>query len=404
VKPAERVLFVDASHGASGDMILGALIELGVPAARLRRELAGLPLDGWRLLSRPVRRAGLAARRVEVRLREPQPPRGWTAIRKLLREAALEAAVRRRALEIFRRLIEAEAEVHGTTPGRVHLHEAGGVDAIVDVVGACIGLELLGVERIRVSPMTTGFGEVVCSHGTYPVPAPATLLLVRGLPVRAGEIEAERLTPTGAAILTTVADEWGQLPACRPGRVGHGAGSRELEGSPNCLRMVLAERERLPGGAPPAELTELLVLEYNVDDATPETLAYAAERLREAGALDVFTKAVTMKKGRAGHELTVLGRQEQLGELSRCALRETSTLGLRIRSERRLELARGTTAVRTPYGRVRVKVGTLGGETLQVAAEHDDCAAAARKHDVPLDEVRRAAVDAWRRDGRRRRR
>jgi uncharacterized protein (TIGR00299 family) protein len=391
-----RLLFVDGSAGASGDMLLGALVDLGLPFARLRRGLAGLALDGWTIRSRRVERCGLSARKIDVRVRREQPKRDWKAIRRVLTRADLKPRVRRRSLAIFRRLIEAEAAAHGRSPERIHLHEAGAVDAIVDVVGTCIGLEELAVEQIVVSPLTTGFGRVSCAHGDYPVPAPATLGLLHGVPARAGEIEAERLTPTGAAVLTTLADHWSELPPMRPLALGYGAGDLELERTPNLLRMVLGEATT--DVTQPAHLP-VCVLECTLDDSTPQALAHAAETLLELGALEVFTAPVTMKKGRPGHQLTVLSRPERRAELTRVILEETSTLGLRWRLEERLELERSFVRVRTRYGTVAVKVGRLDGRVLQVWPEYAGCAELARGRGVPLVEVQQAALAAFRRRG-----
>jgi uncharacterized protein (TIGR00299 family) protein len=382
------VLFIDAAAGASGDMILGALIDLGVPAAIVRRALQGLGVEGWTLRSRAVVRCGIAGRKVDVRVRGPQPHRGWAALKSIISKADLDPAVRRLSLAVFRRLIEAEAKVHGRPVNKIHLHEAGGTDAIVDVVGACVGLAHLAPRRIVVSPMTTGFGSVRCAHGVYPVPGPATLELVRGCPVRAGEIEIERLTPTGAAILTEIADEWGSLPAMRPRATGYGAGDHDLGETPNLLRMVLGDEDD-PFSRPAGEV---VVLECTLDDSTPQVVAFAAERLLEAGALDVFTAPVAMKKGRVGHNLTVLARPEQWEVLARHVLEETSTIGLRYHAARRIELERSVRTVTTPFGPVTVKLSRLGGRVVQAWPEYDDCAAAARRHDVSLARVQQAAL------------
>ncbi len=389
-----RSLYVDASQGASGDMILGALVDLGVPLEALRAAVRELPIRGWALGSQQIVRRSLSATMVLVDVEEPGTHRGWADLQELLTGGSLAPRVRERALRIFRRLIEAEAEAHGQPPEAVHLHEAGGTDAIVDVVGACAGLEHLEVDEIVVSPMTTGFGEVRCAHGVYPVPAPATTLLVRGVPVRGGSIEAERLTPTGAAILTTLADRWGTLPAMRPRAVGYGAGSRDLGESPNMLRMILGDvdpqsTELEPGGR------EIAVLECTLDDATPQALAFATRRLLERGALDVFTTSVTMKKSRQGHHLTVLARPDDLSRLARQVLRDTPTLGLRYRLENRFELERRLRTVDTRYGAISVKVGSLHGQVLHVWPEYDSCAALAERHGVSLWQVQQAALDAY---------
>ncbi len=391
----DKILYVDATAGAAGDMILGALVDLGVPLAHLRRMLATLPLDGWRIASRKVVRAGVTARKVDVRVPRKEPARRWREIRRVIRGGKLPGEISDRALAIFRRLMEAESEVHGHPFEKTHLHEAGATDAIIDVVGVCVGIAWLQADRVVVSTMTTGFGTVECQHGVYPVPAPATALLVRGHPVAGGDLEMERLTPTGAAILTTLADDWGPLPPMQPSAVGYGAGNRELEGHPNLLRLTVGES--LPGargvGSPDADS---MVVEFTVDDATPQVLGYATERLFEAGALEVYTTPVLMKKGRAGHQVTVLVRPEGLGAVAETAFRETTTLGLRYRTEGRIELRRAHVRVRTRFGVVPVKTGHLGDAEVQAWPEYEDCAALARRHGVALKEVQLAALEAFR--------
>jgi len=389
-----RVLFVDGASGASGDMILGALVDLGVPLETIRRTLALLDLEGWTLEARKIERCALTGTRVIVGVDHEGPARRWRDLETILDNPRLAPRVRERSLAVFRRLVEAEAEVHGTTFERAHLHEAGATDALVDVVGACAGIEHLDVEQIVVSELTTGFGTVQCAHGTYPVPAPATLLLTRGVPVRSGEVETERLTPTGAAILTTLADRWTAMPSLRPQAVGYGAGSKDLGTEPNLLRMVVGE-SRVEAAGPETAGGEVVVLECTLDDATPQALAFAAGRLLDAGALDVHVSAVTMKKGRPGHLLTVLARPDKLDLMARTMLRETTTFGVRYRSERRFELDREVRRVDTRFGPVRIKIGRLEGRALQAWPEYDDCAALARKHAVPLSEVQQAALRSY---------
>jgi len=400
VKTAARIAHFDASAGASGDMILGALVDAGVPAAYLRRTLGTLPLEGWRIVSRKVVRAGVTARKIDVRVPAHQPARRWRDIRRIIRGGDLDTRVRDRALEVFHRLIEAESEVHGREFEKTHLHEVGATDAIIDVVGACVGLSWLGVERVVASTMTTGFGTVRCAHGVYPVPAPATALLVRGFPITGGDLEMERLTPTGAAILTTIACEWGPLPAMRSTAIGYGAGSHEPEGHANLLRVTIGDGS---SHASPRPGNETMVVEFTVDDATPQVLAHASDRLFDAGALEVYTTPVFMKKGRAGHQVTILVRPDDLAAVAETAFRETTTLGLRYRSEGRLELDRSHRRVRTRWGTIPVKIGRLGSETVQAWPEYDDCVRLSRRHGVPLKEVQIAALEAFRKTQRKRR-
>jgi hypothetical protein len=343
-----------------------------------------------------VDRSGLRARKAIVRVADAGPRRGWRQIRALLQRGDLDARVRLRALDVFRRLLEAEAEAHGVPFSRIHLHEAGALDAIVDVVGACAGLGHLAPDRIVVSEMTTGHGRILCAHGSYPVPGPATLLMLRGVPSTSGGAEGERLTPTGAAILTTFADAYGSMPAMCPAAAGYGAGDREFHDRPNVLRMVLGEE--IPGGATRGTGDDdVLVIEVTLDDASPQVVAYAVERLFESGALEVFTTPVQMKKGRSGHLLTVLGRPADLAPLSEILFVETTTLGLRYRNERRLELERSWTRVKTAHGPVRVKIGSVAGLPSKAWPEYEDCAAIARRSGVALKQVQEAALRAFHR-------
>jgi uncharacterized protein (TIGR00299 family) protein len=394
MKRGARTLYIDATAGASGDMLLGAFVDLGVPLASIRRAVAGL--RGVRLSSGRVRRSGLAARRVHVRIAAKDIGRDLRDVRALVAARKVAPAVRERALRVFRRLFDAEARAHGAPVDRVHLHEAGALDAIVDIVGACVALAHLAPSRVVVSPVTTGSGTVTCQHGLYPVPGPATTFLLRGVPLTGAEAHGERLTPTGAALLTELADSWGGPPRGRIVAVGHGAGDHDFPDRPNVLRMLLVEADSFAVPAAPAGDGGVLVLEFNVDDEMPQRLAYANERLFEAGALEVYTTPVLMKKGRTGHQVTVLARPEDRDELASIILRETSTLGLRYRTEGRIELDRAIRKVATPYGPVRVKVGSGAGVPTRAWPEYEDCAALARRLEVPLRDVQQAALDAYR--------
>ena len=408
----ETILWLDAAAGAAGDMIVAALVDAGAPFAAVRGAVASLSLDGVRVMRGRAVRGAVSATRVEVKLAGRRGEhddhhlldaghdhgRSWRDIRRTIAQAELPTPVRDRALVIFRRLIEAEAEAHGCAVDAVHLHEAGAADAIADVVAACAALHALRPDRIVVSPVTTGSGTVACAHGLYPVPGPATSLLLRGVPLSGIAADGERLTPTGAAILTSIAHAYGGLPAMTLRRVGFGAGARDYPERPNVVRAVLGDRS-LAAGAPPAEI---VVLELTVDDATPQLVAHAAERLAEAGALDVHVTSVMMKKGRPGHLLTALTRPDAFDAVARAALAETTTLGVRFHREQRIELDRTVERVETAYGPIRVKTGILEGEALHAWPEYDDCAAAARRHGVPLLAVQRAALAAGPRARRRR--
>jgi len=409
VSGIETVLWLDATAGASGDMILGALVDLGAPFAVVKRAVASLGLRGVRLSRHAVVRGAVAATKIDVLIaghahddrhvhtgrRRPGDVHGRTlgAIRKIIATAPIDPTVRDRALVVFRRLVAAEGEAHGLAAKSVHLHEAGAADAIADVVGVCAALHEIGPDRIVVSPLTTGSGTVACAHGLYPVPGPATSLLVRGAPLSGIEAVGERLTPTGAAILTSIANAYGGLPSMTLKGVGHGAGARDDPERPNSVRAMLGVRAIPDRGRSATPLAPgVIVVEFTVDDATPQLLAYAIERLFAAGALDVHTTPVQMKKGRAGRQVTALVRPEDFDAVTRAALTETTTFGLRFRAEGRVELERAIEKIPTPYGAIRVKVGRLAGSEIHATPEYEDCAAAARKHRVPLLVVQQAAL------------
>lgn len=402
-----RILWIDAGAGAAGDMILGALVDLGVPLRVVREAATSLRLEGWTLSSRRVTRATLAARQLRVRvagaarddahLHHGDPPHGHgrtrRAILAILNRSGLAKPVRARAVRAFERLFEAEAKVHGTTADRVHLHEAGAVDALVDVVGVSAAVEHLAPDRIVVSPVTPGSGTVRAAHGVLPVPVPAVVEMLRGVPVTGDTLRGERLTPTGAALLVTLADVWGPIPAMRPHASGIGAGSLDDPDRPNVVRAVLGDEEGDGAAA------RVVVLSATVDDATPQSLAFAVERLLEAGALDATVTPLVMKKGRPGHRVEALARPEDLDAIAEVLLRETGSLGLRYRIESRIELERKHEMVRTRFGPIRVKIGSRDGVEIRSWPEYEDCARAARRHGVPLEAVQREALRAGRRRG-----
>ena len=385
-----RLAYFDCASGASGDMIVGALVDLGLPVDRLREELSKLPLGGYRLEARAVTRCGLKATKVDVAVEEaPARYPHLPDILDLIGRSGLEAQVKESASALFRRLAEAEAAVHGVGVEHVHFHEVGAIDSIVDVVSAVIALRWLGATRFAASALNVGTGAVTTSHGTFPVPAPATARLVSGVPVY-GAGEGELLTPTGALIVTGHASEYGPLPPMRLEAVGYGAGSRELPDRPNVLRVLVGEAAEAASGE------TILVLETEVDDAAPQLLGPVLDRLLEAGALDAFFTPVQMKKGRPGVLVTVLaepGRREAVEEV---LFRETTTLGVRRQEWQRTALERETHAVSTAYGEIRIKVGRRGGRVYNAQPEFEDCLRAAAERGVPVKEVLAAALAAWR--------
>ena len=385
--------YFDCFSGISGDMSLGALVDAGVPFDLLRDELRKLPVSGYDLTAEPVVQHGLRGTAVRVRLLEdvPQPHRHLSDILAIIDGGALSASVKERARSVFRRLAEAEAHVHGTSIEEVHFHEVGAVDAIVDVVGVAIALDYLGVDRVYASSLPTGSGTVQTAHGLLPVPAPATLELLRAAraPLRASSAQAELVTPTGAAILAALATF--ELPPLRLRAIGHGFGQKKLPW-PNVLRVWLGDAD---GMMPPGfETDTVAVIEANLDDMTPEALGATMTALLGAGALDVFFTPIQMKKNRPATKLTVLAAIGQENELAARVLRETTSLGVRVYTVRRLKCARWQETVETPWGSVRVKVKSIGDERY-VAPEYDDCLARAHEAGVPFAEVyevaRRAA-------------
>jgi hypothetical protein len=385
-----RIVYFDCASGASGDMLLGAVVDVGLPIERLREELVKLPLSGYRIESRRVTRSGLAATKVDVVTEGPSPAhRHLSHILDLLQASSLEAAVKERAAGLFRRLAEAEAEVHGTPVEKVHFHEVGAVDSIVDVVGGVIALGWLGAARFVASPLNVGTGTVTMSHGTFPVPPPATAKLVAGVPVY-GEGEGEMLTPTGALLVTAHAAEYGPLPAMRIERTGHGAGARETKGRPNVLRLIVGEEAGAAAG------DRVLVLETELDDAVPQLLGPLLDQLLAAGALDAFFTPVQMKKGRPGVLVTAIADPSRREALEELLFRETTTLGVRRQVWDRTILERETAAVETAYGPIRVKIGRRGGIVYNAWPEFDDCQRAAGEKGVAVKEVLAAALAAWR--------
>ena len=391
----ERILHLDTFSGIAGNMFLGAMLDAGLPRRALEADLAGLGVD-FRLRVRKVKRGGLGARYVEIGVpggRGGSNSRRYAEIRKLLARAELATPVRDRAQAIFETLARAEARVHGVKVEEVHFHELGAVDALVDVTGAAIALERLQVKAVTAAPPALGHGSVETDHGTLPLPTPATLELLKGIPAVPAHVTWETVTPTGAAILKTLVDEFRTLPAMTVEAVGYGAGDDREGPVPNLLRVVL-------GRSGAADWDRVLSLEANLDDLVPEHFDHLMERLFEVGALDVSIQHVQMKKNRPGFLLRVLARPSDRTALSGVLFAETPTLGVRAVECDRLVLPRETRRVETPFGRIAVKISRGERERIDVSAEYDDCKRAARRSGVPLRDVVRAAEEAARRQQR----
>ncbi len=381
----------DCVSGIAGDMTLAALISAGWPEAELQALPARLGLEGVVITVSNVRRGPFAALHVDVRTAESQPHRHLHHIDAILDKADLPARVRDGAKAVFRRLAEAEAEVHGSTVAKVHFHEVGAVDAIIDIAGVLLGLEALGIESVSSSALPLGSGSVDSQHGRIPVPAPATALLLRGAPVHGGPVEGELVTPTGAALLMTLVSHWGDPPAFRLQAVGTGAGTKDFPAHPNIVRLLVGERS----SSMTSERT-VAVLETALDDDNPQFVAATLQRLLAAGALDVMVAPVTMKKGRSGLWLVIVAEPADARRLAEMVLEETSTLGVRVREERRIELPRRIMDVETVYGAVRVKVGVLPTGAERVMPEFESVFSVAEQSGASLREVSAAAVQAFR--------
>ena len=388
-----RTIYFDCFAGISGDMTLGALVAAGADPRELKERLALLDLPGYEVGFEEVDRSGISATRAVVRLTGGERPhRHLSDIRKIIVGSRLGAAVKARALKIFGRLAEAEARVHNVAVEKIHFHEVGAVDAIVDVVGACVGFELLGVERFAASALHVGSGTVEMAHGRFPVPPPAVAELLRGAPIYSTDIKGELVTPTGAAILATVCESFGALPRMRIEATGYGAGAREYEKFPNVLRVLVGESE----GAGVAADEELLVVETNLDDASPQVLGHLMERAFERGALDCFFTHVQMKKSRPGVLVSVLCRPHEREAVLDLLFAETPTLGARSYAVTRRALEREAVTVETEFGRIAVKVGRHGGRVVSATPEYEECRAAALARGVPLRVVQEAARAAFR--------
>ncbi len=387
-----RLIYFDCFSGASGDMIAGALIDVGMPVEALRGELAKLDLAGYEIDAQRIAKQGFGATEFQVRIHPDadRPHRHLGQVSEIIERSNLGRRVQERAVRIFERLAAAEAEAHQTTVENIHFHEVGAIDAIVDVVTACVALEWLGVERIVCSPLPTGAGSVECAHGLLPVPAPGTAALLRGFPIAESDEVTELTTPTGAAILTTLADDFGPLPAMRLEHVGYGAGRHEGTRRPNLLRVLIGETSAA------ADADEIVMLEANLDDASGEMIGYALERLFEAGALDVYCTPIYMKKNRPGVKISVLSRPGEADPLEQVLYQETTTFGVRRLAASRSKLERRSERVQTEFGPIRMKLGSRQGRLVTASPEFDDCRQAAQEHGRPLREVMERAVRAWR--------
>ncbi len=383
------IAYLDCFSGISGDMVLGALVDAGADLRALEAELRKLPLQGWSISAEKVKRRALFATHVRVESHEHHPHRSLSEILGMIDSAHLAPRVAERAKKIFRRLGEAEAKVHQIPIDRVHFHEVGAVDSIVDIVGAAIGFELLGIDEFACSAFDVGAGVVKTAHGLLPVPAPATAELLRGAPTYSSGIQRELVTPTGAAIATTLSVRFAEMPAMILRAIGYGAGSADLAEKANVLRLLIGENAVSETGeywgAP------VTVIETNVDDMSPQIYGYFVERALACGALDVFSTPAQMKKNRPGLLVTLLSETENVSRLIDLIFRETTTIGVRTYEVRRKTLERELVPVTTPFGEVRMKLSRMNGSVLNATPEYEDCQRIAVERGVPLKQVIAAA-------------
>ena len=440
-----RIAYLDCFSGISGDMFLGALIDAGVSPKLLEDTVAALDI-GARLEISKVVRAGISAPKVDVYAngekdlprevfweqsahdhahehdhhdefvwsRGSAPPqtgqspvttqydhqhgRGLNEIRRIIEKATISSTAKTTAIKIFEALGQAEAEIHNTSIDQVHFHEVGAIDAMVDIVCAAVGAESLAVKEWVCSPLNVGGGTVKCAHGTLPVPAPATLKLLRDAPVYSSGPQVELVTPTGAAIVKTLSSRFAPFPAMKIEKAGYGAGTRDFSDHPNLLRITIGETE--PTDRVSTSNDSITVLEANLDDLSPQVLAYAMERLLAEGALDVFSVPVQMKKSRPGALLTVLAKMEDANRLTRTIFAETTTLGVRRREEQRQTLSRRWETVDTTWGPVRIKIANMNGTVSNYAPEYEDCRTLAEAQHVPLRTVMQEAIQQYLRSNR----
>ena len=377
-------------------MFLAALLDAGVEFGRLEEELKKLPLGAYEFRQSRVMRRGLAGNHVEIEAPGKQPHRHLGNIEALIGGAPLPEPVKQTALRIFRRLGEVEARLHNVSVEKIHFHEVGAVDAILDIVGVCLGFAMLGNPRLICSPLNVGGGRVEAAHGSLPVPAPATAELLRGIPVYSSGVEGELVTPTGAALVAELATSFGPMPRMKVEKIGYGAGTKDFPSHPNLARLFVGESTGVAASESGASGDEIVsVIEANVDDMSPQLYGYLAEKALAAGALDVTCTSIQMKKNRPGLLLTVLSRPEACDALADLLFEQTTTIGLRIYEARRIVLEREVVTVETPYGPVRVKVAKRHGKEVNAAPEFDDCRRLAEERAVPLKQVMIAAQAAY---------
>jgi len=386
-----KIAYLDCLSGISGDMTLGALVDAGIPLAEIQSGIDSLGLPSCTLVVTEVKKKGMRATKVSVQHEPEHAHRHLQQITDMIGSSTLTSSQQELAVRIFTRLGEAEALVHGTTIEKVHFHEVGAVDSIADIVGSAIGWDLLGADRIECSPVPTGGGSIQIAHGRVSVPAPATAELLKGIPLARSDLQSELTTPTGAAIVATLVDQFGPLPAMSISTIGIGAGDRDLDEQANILRLLVGDSVESGSGSG----DQVWVLETNLDDSSGEMIGHCCTLLAEAGALDVYTSSIQMKKNRPGVTLTVLCHIDQLRPLEQILFRETTTLGVRRWQAHRTTAGRESIEVVTAWGPVAGKLATLPDGSLRFTPEYESCRAISQQHGIPLATVYQAALGKY---------
>ena len=381
-----KTLYFDCFSGISGDMIIGSLLDLGLNFKFLEKEIIKLNLKNYKIEARKVNKNGISATKFDVLENHHKhihhEERNIKEIKKIIDNSELTKEIKDTIKKIFQKIAIAEAKVHDKPIDEVHFHEIGAIDTIIDVAGSVIGLDKLGIEKIYCSKLNTGTGFVEFSHGKWPVPAPATAEILKGVPVYHNNIKSELVTPTGAAIITALADSFGEMPSMKLEKIGYGAGTKDLE-QPNVLRIFYGELEKDFGNFD----DKIMIMETNIDNMNPEIFPYVIERLMENGALDAYTEPIGMKKNRIGIKITALCGKKNIDELSKIIFEETTTIGIRIFPAVRKKLDREIKTIKTKYGNIRIKISRLNGKVKNITPEFEDCVKIARKFKIPLRNI-----------------
>ncbi|MEJ2109162.1 MAG: nickel pincer cofactor biosynthesis protein LarC [Acidobacteriota bacterium] len=391
-----QIIFIEPFSGISGDMMIGALLDLGFSFEELRQKLELLPLKGYRISCRKCMRSGIHATKFDVETGHEHHHRGFTDIREMIESSGLSPWVKERSVDAFRKLAEAEATIHGKSIEEIHFHEVGAVDSIIDIVGSMIAIESFLPVDVVAAPTNVGSGTVHCQHGVYPVPAPAAQELLKGIPTFANEIEGELTTPTGATLLATLAGSFGNRPPIKVQKSGYGAGTRQTEGNANVLRITLGEIAGDPARSEISPEAKVAVNEATIDEMSPQVYGYFLEMAMGAGALDVYSTPIQMKKNRPGQKITCVCSVADIDRLAAMIFRETTTIGIRYTIAERKTLERSFRQVETPYGPVTMKISLMDGRVLNCVPEFEDCRKLASEKGVALKEVQASAVSAYR--------